>query len=220
MVIGYLLLAIALIEFILGLRFIFGYQKSQTTIWYGLFCIGASIYVGANAFGYLGNVLNGSMAERIAWIGATFLTACFLTFVMSFPIPSKPWEEMVILVLWPMAIFVPAFIATNLLVENNNLINYQAGYIRVLGSYFWFFLVYFSVYWLWSIFLLLWKIRSHAGSPFLLKFLLIGVIISLAVATYFDIILPASQDMSKFGYIGSLFTSVWLGFTSYILLKR
>lgn len=42
---------------------------------------------------------------------------------------------------------------------------------------------------------------------------------SLAISGYFDIYKPLT-NASRFGYVGSLCSSIWFGFTAYILLKK
>lgn len=218
MVIGYILLVIALVEFILGLWFIFRYQKSQATIWFGLFCIGSSIYVGGNGIGFV--IDNVSFAERIGWAGGALATTFFLPFSYTFPIARRTVRELLPWVLWPTIFFCFGSLFTDLIVEDIGLISYRVGYRTADGPYFWTFLVFFAVYWIWALWNLAFTIRKSDGyHRWQAKMVITGIIASLIVSTIFDITLPLIT-VSHFGYVGSFFTSIWLGFTSYILLKR
>lgn len=221
MTIGVILLVLAFTELMIGLRFIFSYERGQASVWYGLFAISVSIYVCFNGLGYTGYVVDGNYAERFAWLGAVMLTTFFLPFVYSFPYSSKKVSEVISWVAWPILIFGGGFIGTELFVKSNKLYNYRSGYQRVMGEYMWVFLVFFFAYWVWSIFELSRRLRKSDGihkSQIIL--VLFGIIISLLVSTIFDIILPITAGLNPYGYIGSLFTSAWLIATSYILIKR
>lgn len=219
MIIGYILLAIALVALIIGLRFVFVYNHSQSTIFYGLLAIGVAIYVGINGAGYIG-ALVGPQVVRWGWVGATIATVFFLAFSYSFPLPKKLYRELLPWWLWPTLIFLPAFIFTELLTVNNNTLTYPQGYVRQDGPYIWVFLIFFAIYWLWALWIMINRFRVADGiHRWQLRLILIGSICSLVVATLFDIIIPESGGTGS-GYVGPFFTSIWLGFTSYILLKK
>lgn len=46
MTIGIILIILAVLELLLGLQFLFRYQKGPTSLFFGLFCVGSAIYVG------------------------------------------------------------------------------------------------------------------------------------------------------------------------------
>lgn len=218
MTIGILLLAIALAEFALGLWFIFAYRRQQSTFWYGLFAIGAASYVGSNGLGFL--LDNFYIAERLGWAGGALLTSFFLPFSFSFPIPRRSAREMIPWVVWPIIIFVFGTIFTDLFIKDQGIISYRAGYQTSVGPLFWFYLLFFGVYWTWSIAnLISRRLESDGIHRWQLNMLLLGVLASLTFSVAFDIVLPLVA-VSNFGYVGSLFSTVWLGFTSYILVKK
>lgn len=218
MTIGIILLVIALAEFALGLYFIFRYVRSPATIWYGLFCISAAIYVGANGLGYALDSFY--IGERFGWAGGILTGAFFLPFSFTYPIPERQARDLLPLVLWPAAVFILPLLLTNLFIADRGIVYYRGGYQTTPGDYFWFMILMFVVYWAWSILNL---VRHHRRSDGIhrwqLRMILIGIITSLAVAIVFDIIYPFVTT-SRVGYVGSLFTSIWLGFTSYILVKK
>ena len=149
MIIGVILLVIAIAELFLGLRFIFGYEKRQATIWYGLFCIGVATYVGANGLGFITD--SWFIGERIGWIGGIFAAILFLPFSYSFPIARRSLCELLPLVLWPAVIFIPALLLTDIFLLDQAIISYSEGYQTAVGQYFWFMLLVFAFYWLWAI---------------------------------------------------------------------
>lgn len=126
-----MLLAIAAAEFLLGLRFIFAYQKSPSTIFYGLFCIAVSIYVGANGLGFAKD--NFYISERFGWAGGAMATSLFLPFSYSFPIPRRTIRDLLPLIIWPLVIFPIGFIATELFVRDQAIISFRQGYQTATG---------------------------------------------------------------------------------------
>jgi len=220
MVIGTILFIIAIVELILGLWCIFRYKNNPATFWFGFFAIGAAIYVGANALGFFKSIITSDWAEHLAWIGGTVATIFFLPFSYSFPLPRRTFKELWPWVFWPLVIFIPAFIWTELIIERQGLVQFMNGYSTATGPYFWVFLVFFIIYWLWSITnLIKWTITSDGIHRKLLMRLLTVFVVSLAASSYFDVYRPLTTP-SQFGYIGSLFTSIWVGYTGYIILKK
>lgn len=218
MVIGTILIFLALVHLVIGLRFIFGYERSQALVWYGLFVMSIALYVASNGFGYLIN--NFYIAERIGWIGGLMTATFILPFSQSFPLARHTLRELMPLVIWPIFVFIPGLLFTDIFLIDHGVINYRAGYQTQSGPYFGFALAFFGVYWVWGLYNLIRSMqRSDGRHRWLLKMILLGLIISLFVSVIFDIVLPLVSK-STLGYVGSMFSTVWLGFTSYILLKK
>jgi hypothetical protein len=220
MTIGIILSLIALAELYLGIWFLAKYRKNQATMWFGLFCLGAAIYVGSNGLGFLEIFVTPDTAERLGWAGGAIATAMFLPFSFSFPLPYKTNRELVSLAVWPVALFVPGFLWTNVLLENQRKIVFGEGVQTDPGPLFWFFLVFFAIYWGWALVNMILHMRRSDGiHRWQLRMMLFGIGISLLVSVGVDIVWPLIT-VSRLGYIGSLFNSAWLGFTAYILLKK
>ncbi|MBI2984615.1 MAG: hypothetical protein HYY50_03250 [Candidatus Kerfeldbacteria bacterium] len=218
MIIGIILLLIALAEFILGLYLIFSYQRSQATMWYGLFALGISFYVASNGLGYMQN--NFYIAERMGWLGGLMTAIFILPFSWTFPLPRKKVNEILPYVIWPLAVFVPGIFWTSIFLSGNGVIDYIKGYQTSPGPYFWFMLIFFFAYWIWALANLVYRFTKSDGQHrWMLKMILVGIGLSLLVSVVFDIIYPLVA-ISKIGYVGSLFSAIWLGFTSYIILKK
>lgn len=218
--IGWLLIAIALVEVWLGFWFLTKYQKNQATLWYGLFSFAAALYVGANGFGYLGEYISGDTAEHLAWTGGFMTAVFFLPFSFNFPLPTKSTQEVLPWVLWPAAIFIPGLLFTDLFVARSSIVAFGPGYATATGDFFWSMIVIFAGYWLWSLTNLVraWR-RADGMHKRNVQLVTVGIIVSLLVSAAFDIILPLNAA-TKYGFVGSLFTSVWLGVTGYILVKK
>lgn len=220
MIIGSILLLIAILELLMGLRFLFGYQRSLSTQFYGLFSLSIALYVGANAFGYLGVTISGQTAEHLAWAGGALGTIFYLPFTYSFPVPRRTFQELFPWILWPLAVFVPGILFSDYFIQQQGIVRFGYGYVTETGPLFWFFLLFFGLYWIWSIRNLIVRLRQSDGiHRWQLRLILIGLLTSLLVTVVFDVVMPLTSA-TRFGYVGSLFTSVWLGFTGYIILKR
>lgn len=220
MVIGIILAILALAQLALGLNFIFGHRKNQTLFWYGLFMIGASMYVGANSLGYLKVLLTQGQAEHLAWAGGAMTAIFIIPFSYTFPLPRRTTRELLPLILWPLIIFVPGILWTNAFILQQAIVNFGDGYITQPGDYFPFFLAFFIVYWLWAFFNFSRSLRTADGvHRQQLSIFLVGAAISILISGYFDIYKPLT-NASSFGYVGSLCSSIWFGFTAYILLKK
>lgn len=218
--IGWILLIIAVAEFCLGLFLIFGYQKSQATFWYGLFAVSAAIYVGANGLGYVGGVISGQFAEQLAWVGGINTAFFFLAFSYSFPLPVKNNMDLLPWVVWPVGLFTIGIFFSEVFVGEKFIPSFGSGYKTEAGPLFWFMILVIGLYWVWSVTNFIRRARISDG-VFLrnIQLILAGIFCSLLVSSVFDIYMPL-MNVTRFGYVGSLFTSVWLGFTSYIILKK
>lgn len=220
MIIGIILLVIALAELGLGLKFLFSSQRNQTTIFYGLFAIGSAVYVSSNGFGYLGWPFNPQLAESFGWAGGALATIFFLPFSFSFPIPRRTFRELWVLVVWPLLIFIPGFIFTDLLVRHRGVIAFGQGYKTDTGPYMWVFLLFIAVYWLWSICNFVLSYRKTDGiHRSQMRIILFGTLVSVTGTLIMDVYEPL-RHVSHYGYVGSLLTAFWLGSSAYILLKK
>lgn len=218
--IGYFLTLLGLAQLILGFWFILGYRGNQTSLWYGFFMIGVALYVSANGIGYLDWMLSQETAEHLAWAGGAITATFILPFSFSFPYPKKRVRELLPLIVWPILIFVPGILWKSIFIIQQAQINFKNGYLTQTGAYFPFFLIFFVTYWLWAFVNFTLSLRTSDGvHRRYLSIFLIGTIVSIVISGYFDIYLPLTKT-THFGYVGSLCSVVWFGFTSYILVKK
>lgn len=220
MTIGIILMVIALAELGLGLWFLTDKNRNQATFWFGLFAISSAIYVGSNAFGYLGGPINPQMAEHYGWAGGALATIFFLPFTLSFPVPRRSMRELWTIIIWPLVIFIPAFIYSDLLVKNRAILKFGQGYTAQSGPYLWFFLLFVAVFWTWSIWNLIVSYRRTDGLHRQnLAIILVGTLISVIVTLFMDVYAPLTR-VSHYGYVGALCTAFWFASSAYILLKK
>lgn len=221
MVMGWILTVVAIGELFLGFWFLTKYQRNQATFWYGFFSIAVALYVGTNALGYLHlSWFTGQMAEHLAWVGGMLTAAFILPFSYTYPLPRKTWSELWPLVVWPAAIVVFGILFTSLFIQQQGIVRFGQGYTTSMGSYFPVMIVWFGAYWLWAMInMFRTMFRSDGIHRRMLMYILIGLLISLAFASYFDIYIPLTR-VTRLGYVGSLFSSVWLLMTSYILVRK
>lgn len=219
MIIGYVLLIIAAAQILIGFTLIFRYQKKQATVYYGLFAIGIAIYAAANGLGFLYQI-SSNTAEAVSWSGGVLATIFFLLFSFSFPISRKPIEDLLSLMIWPMVVLIPAILFTEAILEKTLTIKFGEGYMTPAGPLFWLLLLFIGVYWCWGIGNLVRAYRRSDGFyRRFLKILSVGVTSTLIVTLSFDVVLPLLIK-SHYGYIGSLFSSIWVIATSYLMLKK
>jgi len=219
MLIGYILLAIAAVEIYIGLVLLFRYQHSLATVFYGLFSISVALYAGSNGFAYVQTIFSNNAAEYLSWVGAMPIAAFLLSFSFSFPAPKRQLRELIPWIIWPLVIFIPGLLFTDLFIQHTT-IPFVPGQKTSSGALLWFFLLIFGIYMVWAFRNLIVSYKTTTGYyRWLLKILIIGLILSFIVSSIFDITIPLITE-TNFGYIGSLFTSVWVIITGYIMLKK
>ena len=219
MIIGYILLIIAAAQILIVCTLIFRYQKKQATVYYGLFAIGIAIYVTGNGFGFT-RLIETNLAESIAWVGGVLATTFFLVFSFTFPISKKQIADLLPLILWPVIVFIPNLFFTEAIIGKSLTEPFGEGYQTDTGPLFWLLLSFIGIYWIWGIGNLIKAYRQSDGFyRRFLKILSIGVTGTLIVTLAFDVVLPLFIK-SQFGYVGSLFSSVWVIVTSYLMLKK
>ncbi len=220
MVIGITLLLIAIIDLLVGLTLLFRYERSQSATYYGLFALAVGLYVGANGFGYTAWFENNSVFETLAWTGGILTAVFFLPFSFSFPHPKKTLRELLPYVVWPMCVFVPGLVLTDVFIDRQSIVQFGHGYTTQTGDFFWLLLLCFAVYWGWGILNLVRSYRSSSGYyRWMIKIFLVGLFASLVISTIFDIVMPLTSP-TRLGFVGSMFSSVWLLTTSYLMFRK
>ncbi len=219
MLIGWILTFLALAQVALGLRFIFRYERSPGTMWFGLFMVASSIYVAGNGLGFI-HAIPGQIAEHVAWAGGIMAAIFFLPFSYVFPLPRKPTSFLIAITAWPFFVFVPAILWTDLFIKQMGVVRFGEGYTTDQGPYFYAMIVFFGIYFIWAITNLVIRFRHSDGiHRWQLRTLLTGIILSLIISSFFDIYMPLTHVI-RYGWVGSMFTTVWFGYTGYILLKK
>jgi hypothetical protein len=218
---GYILIAIGLIEVVLGLWFLYRYKRTATNNWYIAFVLSIAFWVLANAgiYFFANNLDKAQFYNELTWLGGVFIAFTFLFFSFYFPISLKPVKGysyfliIIPLILFVYLIFFSSLFVTSMAFEGNN----QKFFT---GSLFFLFPAYFFIYWTWGIINLVRKLKRTDGIHVQqLKLLLTGVIISSVFIVIFDLIYPLMGKAVISG-LGPELSIIWLGFTSYIILKK
>ncbi|MBU1148654.1 hypothetical protein KKI23_01045 [Patescibacteria group bacterium] len=219
----YLLLAVGLIELFLGIWLLIKYQRSAINTWYGLFIFSVAAWVFSNAGLYLSEYLGNNnslfLFNQLTWLAGVVLTCAFLFFSFVFPFSQKPikkWAYLLFLIpltLFSFLVFFTDNFQTDILIAANS-------QRYVMGDLFYLFPPFFFVYWIWSITNLAKKYQAADGiHKWQIKYLLIGIIVSLLIIIGVDII-PITFGWKVINGVGEFATLIWLFFTSYIILKK
>ncbi|MFH0952585.1 MAG: histidine kinase N-terminal 7TM domain-containing protein [Patescibacteria group bacterium] len=218
---GYFLIAIGLVEVFLGFWLVYRYQRTAVNSWYIAFVFSVGLWVLANAgiYFYVDALETAQLFNELTWLAGVLIAFTFLFFSFYFPISLKPVRRyyylliFVPLVLFIYLIFFSKLFITGMIFEGNN----QKFFT---GSLFFLFPVYFLVYLIWGIINLGRKLKRTDGVHVRqLKLFLTGILISSVFIIVFDMIYPLFGKAVPLG-LGPEFSIVWLGYTTYIILKR
>ena len=219
----YILLVVGLIELFLGIWLLIKYQRSAINTGYSVFVFSVASWVLSNAGLYLSEHLNNGswlfLFNQLTWLTGVILTCAFLIFSFVFPFSQKPikkwawWLFLIPLALFTFLIFFTDNFQTNIIMAENS-------QRYVMGNLFYSFPVFFFFYWIWSIVNLAKKYQVADGiHKWQIKYLLIGIIVSLLIIIGVDII-PITFGWKVINGVGEFATLIWLFFTSYIILKK
>lgn len=220
MIIGLILLGLAIIQVVIGLIMFFRYQRSLATTFYGCMALGVAIYVGANGFGFLDKIISPSTAEAFTWLGGILLSTFFLAFSFTFPIAKRTLREIMPLVVWPLLVFIPSILFTDTVIVHRPIHSFGNDYVVRAGPLMWLWVITFAWYWIWGIANLVQTYRSSSGYyHWFIKIFLVGIIVSLLLGSFFDILQPLTNQ-ARIPYIGAMCSSVWVIVTGYLMLKK
>lgn len=214
---GIILIIIAIVEFILGLYILIKHQSQKIPIYYSLFIFSVVIWVLSNGIFVL-TVSN--FWGDLAFVGAILLVAFFLVFAWVFP-----YEDKIIGVKRKLFLILPVIFFIVTLYINGIFIKeysdpFHGGSHDIHGPIYYFFVVYILTCFIWGISVLINKFKKSDGiHRWQLKYFLIGIILSCIFGVTFNLILPLF-GVSSYSSYGPASTIIWLGFTSYIILKK
>ncbi|MFH0952587.1 MAG: histidine kinase N-terminal 7TM domain-containing protein [Patescibacteria group bacterium] len=213
---GIPLIIIGIIELFLGFFIFFRYQKQKIPLFYSLFIFGVAIWVIGNGLAYIGDL---DFWARVTYVGATLLAAFFVLFTMVFPYQEKVINRGIKLLLLALVlVFSITIFIDGWFVESFTDVFGREG--NNFGLLYYPFMIYIPALLAWGILLLVNKFKKSDGiHRWQLKYLLVGVIFSGVFGLNFNLILPA-LGVSYLGYIGPGSSIIWLGFTTYIILKK
>jgi hypothetical protein len=124
-----------------------------------------------------------------------------------------------ILIIWPQILLFAGIFFSDIFIVGSKNLTFQETYGAGRGNFFWFMLLIFGFYWAWSIFNLL---KSYLWLSGVQKrnilYVILGTVSSLTFSVLFDIIIPIKHS-NVVAYLGSIFTSIWLFVTVYIIIR-
>ncbi|MBI3956819.1 MAG: hypothetical protein HY340_02415 [Candidatus Kerfeldbacteria bacterium] len=209
---GILLSIIALMEF--GLFFYFlRYEKTHSIRAYLIFIAGVIIWVGSNGISLLVGEGDVTFGQKFAYLGGTIIATSFLYFIHSFPHPLNRTIFWLRHLWWVSAIvFGYLLFFTNTFLERQILLN--DGVMQTSpGAALWVWSIFFLIVWGFGLAELIRRFRLFAGMDRIrLRYLLVGVTVSLFVGIITDVILPLTS-VQHFAWEGPLLSVIWLWFS-------
>ena len=214
-----ILIIIAIVEFILGFYILIRKQGEIARV-YGLFVFGVIVWVLSLGLELgLKNLDYAFLASNFTYVAAACIASIFVYFSLVFPFKTRPLKKLDFLaIISPGIIVLLLILFTDLLTKE--LIVHDWGRETTLGAAYHFYSIYFLGFMTWGLVNLFKKYKISDGvHRWQIKYFLWGIIISLAFGLFFDLILPWFGNY-KLVHIGAEASIVWLGFTSYIILKK
>lgn len=220
-VIAILLYLVGAAELVLGVYI--GIQKPMSTIRasYTWVVFGTAGWVLANAvFRHITSDEGALLAERFTFIFGIIATAAYLYFSFVFPMQLKrvpTWKFLYVIL---SAVTISLFaLFTNFLVVDAELVLPRAS-IYTYGSLYIPFLIWFFVTWIWSLTNFARKYRGL--DPFYqwqVRMILFSIIVPIIMISVFDLLVPY-LGIAGYGWVGSMSSIIWLGFSTYIVVRR
>lgn len=216
---GYIMIPIAILDFLLGIYFLTKYQRSTSIIWYSIVAFGMVGYVLSNAVTYLWPEAP-VFYHLSQWYSGVVVSAAFLLFVINFPFRFREKGQFEDLLFWfPVILFLYLiYLSSDFIVGlDPSRLPWKQNY----GSAAIAFPVFFVIYWIVILRQLVQKLKNSDGiHRWQLKTFLYGaVLIPLLSSTVFDVFLPLNNIVG-YGWIGPEFSVIWLGATGYIMVKK
>lgn len=220
---NFILIPIAVLEFILGLYMILRKPRGAVSVSFAIFCFAVALWVFSNGFGYVYD------REVIQWFwwNMTFPAACviaaaFLYFSWVFPYKSREIKiKEYLLISLPTIIFTVLILFTDTFIKD---IDYSTENVRfIFGPLSHFFTAYFLLFWFGSFINLYLKYKKSDGiHRWQLKYLLVGVALSSIFGMLTNLILPyfSGFKVQTYDFIGPGSSIIWLGMVSYIIWKK
>ncbi|PIY96560.1 MAG: hypothetical protein COY66_03870 [Candidatus Kerfeldbacteria bacterium CG_4_10_14_0_8_um_filter_42_10] len=221
---GIILIIIAALELFLGIYILLQNPRDHIRRWYAFLVFMVALWVWSIGFVVFTNdIFIIDIVTRLNWVGPIFIASTLLFFSWIFPYPTKrigiknwlifffPMVIDLFLLYWDVF---PIFKSIKL--DPWRTVVFGPG-VHVFNALFLF-------YWIWGTYNFYHKFRAADGiHKWLLKYFLIGIIISSIFGVTSNLILPWFGLYMKYpvlSAIGPELSIIWLGFTGYILFKK
>lgn len=209
---GTFLLVVAVADTVLFFYFL-RYEKTITIKAYLAFISGVFFWVFGNAISYFSVNPDITFFQKLTYLGGTLLASSFLLFIHSFPYPRSRAIEKLRYLPFVVTIITAFFLfATNTVVKHTVLVQGRSFMMQTQpGLFIWSFV--FIIIWTLAAYELIRRFRRETGDARnRLRYLTIGVSISLVVGIVTDVIVPLTS-IQNFPWVGPGFSVVWLWFT-------
>jgi len=188
---GILLIFISILILFLGVLMFFKHKKSLINIWYGLVMLSGSLWsFGLFMFMYLSDLDISIIWAKIYYLAAAGIAYAFLNFAIYFPFKDINYNiKYKTLTAAPFSIMIYLIFFTNYLIKDIEKLEW--GNSIILGSGYYFYILYFVIYILSSF--IIWSIRYRTSTKIdkvRLKYILISTGIALTFGSFFNLFLP------------------------------
>lgn len=221
---GIILQIIGYLELVLSLYVLFQNPNDRIRRWYALLVLSVAIWVWSiGAVLFVDDIFIIDILTRLNWVGPILIAPTLLFFSWVFPYIDKKisinnW------LIFSFPIFIGLFLLYFRTFPIFTTIQIDPWRTVVFGPGLHIFNSLFLVYWLWATYNLYRKFKTADGiNRWLLRYVLLGIIISSIFGIVSNMILPWFGywiDHPYLSAIGPELSIIWLGFTSYILFKK
>lgn len=223
-----ILVIIGLIELGLAIFFLATHSGDRVRRYFALFAFGTAMWVlgvGIAELLHYSQTLQNNGVElaslRFAFWGPIIVMSALLMISWLFPYPIYKYEGPTkAVVLFPILLFGLLIMFTGSIVAG---IQYSSISYEVVeyGSVYPYFILFIVAYYLWSLITLILKRSKVNGvQKTLLTQFLVGVIGSGIVGVFTNGLMPLLFNNQSLWYLGPEASIIWLGITSYVLLKK
>ncbi len=212
MTVGLVLIAVAAAETVLFFYFFTKYQKTLSIQALLGVIAGMVVWVAANGIAiFLGGDV--TFIEKFAYLGGTLLTSSFLLFIFAFPYPKNHTiEALKYLPAVSVLFFGYLLFFTDTFLRKLSVDGISSSQIEQSGLSLWVWSFFIIVVWISALIELKRRYTEQIGeTKERLRYLLIGVYISLFIGIISDILFPLFYKRT-FAGLASLFSVVWLIF--------
>jgi len=199
---------------LLAFYVLFRNQKQAINISFFVMVFGAAVWVGANG---IFEEIQSSTLGKIIFSGAILIAVGFIYFAFLFPFKNRLMKWFIHLI-----ILVPAVTLNILLYSSNLFVGDLASYYYLdRGPFYHVFAIYFLLLWVWGIYNLVVKYKRSDGiHRWQIKNTFYALSVSLFAGVTTNLFLPWWFNIQNYGWVGPMFSIVYFGFLSYILVRK
>lgn len=220
-IIGFVLATIGVIELLISIFILFRRERSDSIIAFSLFNLGVAIWVFSNGVARLSPDLN-VVFDKLTFVGASIIVSAFVYFSWSFPYKNNNFlKSQIILLFLPTIIFTYALYTSDYLVGGDVVLTKFGYYLMGEGKLYHLFNIYILSFFIWSFINLFKKLKTSDGYHlWQLRTILFALGVAAIFGVFSNLVLPWFFNVSSYYWLGPLFSVVWLGTITYIVVKR